>query len=62
MFEKLLTPAPWGPIRGGQVTPAEWSLERRQEYFDWAKQVVDGLRGIHPALEAIFDQAYQTRP
>jgi len=42
--------------------PAEWSLERRQEYFDWAKQVVDGLRGIHPALEAVFDQAYQARP
>ncbi len=42
--------------------PAEWSLERRQEYFDWAKQVVDGLRGIDPALEAVFDQAYQARP
>ena len=42
--------------------PSDWSLERRQEYFDWAKQVVDGLRGIHPELEAIFDSAYARRP
>lgn len=42
--------------------PHDWSLERRQEYFDWAKQVVDGLRGTHPRLEAIFDAAYARRP
>ena len=42
--------------------PADWPLQRRQEYFDWAKQVVEGLRGIHPALEAVFDEAYQKRP
>lgn len=42
--------------------PANWSLERRQEYFDWAKRVVDGLRGVHPRLEAIFDAAYARRP
>jgi guanosine-3',5'-bis(diphosphate) 3'-pyrophosphohydrolase len=42
--------------------PADWPLERRQEYFDWAKQVVDGLRGIHRALEAVFDEAYRARP
>jgi guanosine-3',5'-bis(diphosphate) 3'-pyrophosphohydrolase len=42
--------------------PANWSLERRQEYYDWAKQVVDGLRGVHPRLEAIFDQTYARRP
>ena len=23
--------------------PADWSVSRRQEYFDWAKRVVDGL-------------------
>src|ERR1700752_897495 len=34
--------------------PAKWDLARRREYFDWAKQVVDGLRGIHPRLEAAF--------
>lgn len=42
--------------------PVGWSLERRQAYFDWAKQVVDRIRGTHPALEAIFDAAYAQRP
>jgi GTP diphosphokinase / guanosine-3',5'-bis(diphosphate) 3'-diphosphatase len=42
--------------------PANWPLERRREYFDWAKQVVDRLRGVHPALEALFDQEYARRP
>jgi len=38
--------------------PAGWSRSRRQTYCDWCKQVVDQLRGIHPRLEALFDQAY----
>ncbi len=42
--------------------PAKWDLARRQEYFDWARQVVDGLRGVHPRLEAAFDAAYARRP
>ena len=42
--------------------PAGWGIERRQEYFDWALAVIDGLRGIHPVLESIFDQAYSRRP
>ena len=42
--------------------PPNWSLERRQEYFDWAKQVIDQLRGVNPDLEAVFDQAYSFRP
>jgi GTP diphosphokinase / guanosine-3',5'-bis(diphosphate) 3'-diphosphatase len=42
--------------------PADWSLERRQEYFDWAKAVIDELRGVHPRLESIFDEAYRGRP
>ena len=42
--------------------PAGWSLERRQEYFDWAKEVVDNLRGTHSRLEALFDQAYAGKP
>jgi guanosine-3',5'-bis(diphosphate) 3'-pyrophosphohydrolase len=29
--------------------------ERKQAYFDWAAQVGDGLRGVHPTLEAIVD-------
>jgi GTP diphosphokinase / guanosine-3',5'-bis(diphosphate) 3'-diphosphatase len=42
--------------------PANWELARRQEYFEWAKRVVDGLRGAHPALEAAFDAVYCRRP
>jgi guanosine-3',5'-bis(diphosphate) 3'-pyrophosphohydrolase len=42
--------------------PAGWPLERQREYFDWARSVVDGLRGVHPRLEQLFDQAYSRRP
>ena len=42
--------------------PKDWPMQRRREYFDWAKQVVDGLRGVHPRLEEIFDDAYAARP
>lgn len=42
--------------------PAGWPLQRRQEYFDWACAVVDGLRGTHPRLEAAFDAACARRP
>ena len=42
--------------------PAGWSLERQQAYFDWARAVVDGLRGVHPELERLFDEAWKTRP
>jgi GTP diphosphokinase / guanosine-3',5'-bis(diphosphate) 3'-diphosphatase len=41
--------------------PASWDLERRREYFDWAKRVVDGLRGAHATLEAAFDAACRMR-
>ncbi len=46
----------------GEGPPAKWDLARRREYFDWARQVVDGLRGVHPRLEAAFDAAYAKRP
>jgi len=42
--------------------PAGWSLERKREYFDWARKVVDRMRGIHPVLEARFDAEYAKRP
>jgi guanosine-3',5'-bis(diphosphate) 3'-pyrophosphohydrolase len=42
--------------------PAHWDLARRREYFEWAKKVVDGVRGAHPQLEAAFDAAYSRRP
>jgi guanosine-3',5'-bis(diphosphate) 3'-pyrophosphohydrolase len=42
--------------------PPDWPLQRRQEYFDWARRVVDGLRGASATLEAAFDAAYAKRP
>lgn len=42
--------------------PFDWPLQRQQEYFDWAKAVVDGLRGTHSKLEELFDQAYGLKP
>jgi guanosine-3',5'-bis(diphosphate) 3'-pyrophosphohydrolase len=42
--------------------PAGWSLERKQQYFDWAKKVVDQLRGTHAQLEKRFDEVYALKP
>lgn len=42
--------------------PTGWSLRRKQDYFDWAKAVIDALRGVHPSLEYLFDAAYKARP
>jgi guanosine-3',5'-bis(diphosphate) 3'-pyrophosphohydrolase len=35
--------------------PADWSSDRKKEYFEWAKAVVDNLRGAHQGLEKDFD-------
>jgi guanosine-3',5'-bis(diphosphate) 3'-pyrophosphohydrolase len=42
--------------------PATWPLERKKEYYDWAKRVIDALRGAHPGLERIFDREYAKKP
>lgn len=42
--------------------PPDWTLERRRDYFDWAKAVIDCLRGAHAGLEAVFDAACSNRP
>ncbi|MBC7804507.1 MAG: bifunctional (p)ppGpp synthetase/guanosine-3',5'-bis(diphosphate) 3'-pyrophosphohydrolase [Candidatus Parcubacteria bacterium] len=42
--------------------PSRWDLQRRQEYFEWARQVIDQLRGTHRELEAAFDAAYSLKP
>jgi guanosine-3',5'-bis(diphosphate) 3'-pyrophosphohydrolase len=43
-------------------SPPDWSLARRQQYFDWARKVIDGLRGEWCELEAEFDRCYRLRP
>jgi GTP diphosphokinase / guanosine-3',5'-bis(diphosphate) 3'-diphosphatase len=42
--------------------PPEWSLERRQQYFDWAKAVVDGLPRVSELLLELFEIAHGKRP
>jgi guanosine-3',5'-bis(diphosphate) 3'-pyrophosphohydrolase len=42
--------------------PVDWSFERQAEYFAWAKQVVDQMRGVSPVLEKLFDAAFARRP
>jgi guanosine-3',5'-bis(diphosphate) 3'-pyrophosphohydrolase len=42
--------------------PKGWPLERRRQYFDWAKEVVDRVRGTHEGLEHKFDEVYGLKP
>ena len=45
-----------------EAAPRTWPRSRVREYFDWSRRVVDGLRGVHPALERLFDEAYSLKP
>jgi (p)ppGpp synthase/HD superfamily hydrolase len=36
--------------------PADWPLERRQEYLNWTEQVIAGCRGANRALEDLYDR------
>ena len=38
--------------------PKDWGVERRREYFEWAKQVVDALSAPNPSLKAEFERLY----
>ena len=42
--------------------PAGWALQRKREYFDWAKRVIDRVRGTNTNLERRFDALYRKRP
>jgi guanosine-3',5'-bis(diphosphate) 3'-pyrophosphohydrolase len=42
--------------------PRDWPLQRRREYFDWAKAVIDQIRGTNKTLERLFDEAFAGRP
>lgn len=39
--------------------PVGWSLERKQQYFEWARQVVSGLTAPDRVLKAEFDKTYK---
>jgi len=37
--------------------PPDWSVKRRLEYVEWARQVSEGLTGVSQWLEGEFEQA-----
>jgi GTP diphosphokinase / guanosine-3',5'-bis(diphosphate) 3'-diphosphatase len=39
--------------------PTDWTTERKREYFEWAKQVVDRLTAPNPILKKEFECLYQ---
>ena len=41
---------------------ANWPFERKREYFQWSRAVVDQLRPASPRLAALFDGAYARKP
>lgn len=41
--------------------PADWSPTRKREYFDWARSVVDQIRGANPDLSRRFDALYASQ-
>jgi len=41
-----------------QTAPPSWPLQRKQAYFEWARQVVEGCRGQNTRLDALFDAEY----
>ena len=43
-------------VRDMYANPPKWTHKRKVEYMDWAVKVVDGMRGAHPPLEALFDR------
>jgi guanosine-3',5'-bis(diphosphate) 3'-pyrophosphohydrolase len=38
--------------------PRDWSAERKREYFDWARDVIAGLRSPNRKLKEEFDRTY----
>lgn len=42
--------------------PAEWTMARKREYFDWSKAVIDEVRGTNKKLERVFDELYAAKP
>jgi GTP diphosphokinase / guanosine-3',5'-bis(diphosphate) 3'-diphosphatase len=40
--------------------PVGWSRERKQQYFEWARQVVSGIGSPNEFLKSEFDKAYRS--
>lgn len=42
--------------------PNDRSIDRKRQYFDWARKVIDQVRGTNPKLAGRFGQFYRKRP
>jgi len=42
--------------------PENWDVQRKQEYFDWAKEVINQVNGVNENLEKMFNEIYMERP
>lgn len=40
--------------------PVGWTEKRRNEYYKWAKDVVDNLRGTNAILEGALDEIFRS--
>jgi GTP diphosphokinase / guanosine-3',5'-bis(diphosphate) 3'-diphosphatase len=51
-----------GNLRDVAANPsAHWRVERRTEYFEWAKAVIDALAQVSRELLGLFNAAYAAR-
>jgi hypothetical protein len=39
-----------------KATPVNWTEQRVQEYFDWSRKVIAGLKGTNEKLEQLLDE------
>jgi GTP diphosphokinase / guanosine-3',5'-bis(diphosphate) 3'-diphosphatase len=39
--------------------PVDWDYERKRQYFEWSKRVVDALSQPNPILKAEFERTYR---
>jgi GTP diphosphokinase / guanosine-3',5'-bis(diphosphate) 3'-diphosphatase len=47
-------------LRGILTSPtADWDYERKRQYFEWGKQVVDGFTVPNPILKTDFERTYR---
>jgi len=40
--------------------PVGWSLERKRQYFEWARQVISGIAAPNEYLKSEFDEVYSS--
>jgi GTP diphosphokinase / guanosine-3',5'-bis(diphosphate) 3'-diphosphatase len=47
-------------VRDIILAPPDWDLDRKLKYFDWAEEVVEGLKGANEPLEKLFAETVES--